>query len=82
MAVELTNPDFALLARAFGVPFESVDSPEALAGAVKQANSHQGPVMIEVKIGVVPSPWHLLRLQPMKGMTGPAAPANPLGEPA
>lgn len=82
VAVELTNPDFGLLARAFGVAFESVDSPEALAGAVKQANSHQGPVMIEVKIGVVPSPWHLLRLQPMKGMTGPAAPANPLGEPA
>lgn len=80
VAVELANPDFGLLAKAFGVAFESVDNPEALGAAVKQANTHQGPVMIEVKIGVVPSPWHLLRLQPMKGMTGPAAPANPLGE--
>jgi acetolactate synthase-1/2/3 large subunit len=80
VAVELANPDFGLLAKAFGVAFESVDSPEALGAVVKQANTHQGPVMIEVKIGVVPSPWHLLRLQPMKGMTGPAAPANPLGE--
>lgn len=80
VAVELANPDFRLLAQAFGVAFESVDNPEALGAAVKQANSHGGPVMIEVKIGVVPSPWHLLRLQPMKGMTGPAAPANPLGE--
>lgn len=80
VAVELTNPDFGLLARAFGVAFESVDNPAALGAAVKQANTHDGPVMIEVKIGVVPSPWHLLRLQPMKGMTGPAAPANPLGE--
>ncbi|AHG63843.1 thiamine pyrophosphate-dependent enzyme [Advenella mimigardefordensis] len=80
VAVDLANPDFGLLARAFGVAFESVDTPEALSGAVRQANSHDGPVMIEVKIGVVPSPWHLLRLQPMKGMTGPAAPVNPLGE--
>lgn len=80
VGVDLANPDFGLLARAFGVAFESVDNPEALGAAVKQANTHEGPVMIEVKIGVVPSPWHLLRLQPMKGMTGPAAPANPLGE--
>lgn len=80
VAVDLANPEFRLLAQAFGVAFESVDTPEALGAAVRQANSHDGPVLIEVKIGVVPSPWHLLRLQPMKGMTGPAAPANPLGE--
>ena len=35
--------------------------------------------MIEVKVGAMPSPWHVLRLQPMKGATGPAAPENPLG---
>lgn len=79
VAVDLTNPDFSLLAAAFGVPFESVDTPAALGAAVRQANSQNGPVMIEVKVGVMPSPWHLLRLQPMKGMSGPAAPANPLG---
>jgi acetolactate synthase-1/2/3 large subunit len=78
VAVELTNPDFGLLARAFGVPFEQVDTPEALGGAVKAATGANGPAMIEVKMGVVPSPWHLLRLQPMKGMSGPAAPGNPL----
>ncbi|OZI48643.1 thiamine pyrophosphate-dependent enzyme [Bordetella genomosp. 4] len=78
VAVELANPDFGLLAKAFGVNFEQVDTPEALRSVVQQSMTAQGPVMIEVKIGVVPSPWHLLRLQPMKGMTGPAAPANPL----
>lgn len=81
VAVELTNPDFRLLASAFGVPYVQADSPEALFGAVRAANDEPGPVLVEVKLGVVPSPWHLLRLQPMKGMTGPAAPANPLGEP-
>jgi acetolactate synthase-1/2/3 large subunit len=78
VAVELTNPDFGLLANAFGVPFESVETPEALRGAVLASMSANGPVMIEVRVGVMPSPWHLLRLQPMKGMSGPAAKPNPL----
>jgi len=78
VAVELSNPDFRLLAQAFGVPFEQAETPEALGALVEQSMSARGPVMIEVKIGIVPSPWHLLRLQPMKGMTWPAAPANPL----
>ncbi|MDO8778258.1 MAG: thiamine pyrophosphate-binding protein [Burkholderiaceae bacterium] len=82
VGVDLTNPDFGMLAGAFGVAFERVDSPAGLAAAVKAANNHEGPVLIEVKVGVMPSPWHLLRLQPMKGMTGPEAPANPLGEAA
>lgn len=80
VAVDLANPDFKLLAQAFGVPFESVDTPVALGVAIRHANSQPGPMMIEVKVGVMPSPWHLLRLQPMKGMAGPVAPSNPLGE--
>jgi len=80
VAVELANPDFQLLGRAFGVDTVRVDSPAALGGAIKESVRARGPVMIEVKVGVMPSPWHLLRLQPMKGMTGPAAAANPLGE--
>jgi acetolactate synthase-1/2/3 large subunit len=80
VAVELTNPDFQLLASAFGVPYVRADSPDALFSALQTANTEPGPVFIEVKVGVVPSPWHLLRLQPMQGATGPAAPANPLGE--
>ena len=80
VAVELANPDFAVLGRAFGVDTVQVDSPEALGAAVRDSISASGPVMIEAKAGVMPSPWHLLRLQPMKGMAGPPAPANPLGE--
>lgn len=80
VAVDLTNPNFRLLAQAFGIAFTQVGSPEALGRAVKESIQHDGPVMIEVKVGVMPSPWHLLRLQPMKGMAGPAAPANPLDE--
>lgn len=80
VAVELQNPDFALLGKAFGVDTIQVDTPKALGAAIRESVRAHGPVMIEVKVGVMPSPWYLLRLQPMKGMTGPAAPANPLGE--
>ncbi|KAI3605378.1 Acetohydroxy acid synthase (plasmid) [Cupriavidus necator H850] len=78
VAVDLVNPDFQLLAKAFGIPSVQVDSPEALGAAIKESARGEGPVVIEVKIGEVPSPWHLLRLQPMAGMVGQAAPANPL----
>jgi acetolactate synthase I/II/III large subunit len=80
VAVELTNPDFQLLGRAFGVDTVAVDNPAALGAAVKESLRAQGPVMIECKVGEMPSPWHLLRLQAMKGVKGPAAPANPLGQ--
>jgi acetolactate synthase-1/2/3 large subunit len=78
VAVDLVNPDFQLLAKAFGIPSVQVDSPEALGAAIKESARGDGPVVIEVKIGEVPSPWHLLRLRPMAGMVGQAAPANPL----
>lgn len=80
VGVDLANPDFNLLARAFGVAYQVVETPAQLEAAIRAANAHEGPVLIEVKVGVMPSPWHLLRLQPMKGMSGPQAPANPLGE--
>lgn len=81
VAVELTNPDFDLLTRAFGVDYARADTPDALRGALRSANGQAGPALIEVKLGEMPSPWHLLRLQPMAGMGSQTAPANPLGAP-
>ncbi|GMV02280.1 MAG: acetolactate synthase I/II/III large subunit [Burkholderiales bacterium] len=79
VAVELSNPDFPLLGRAFGVDVVQVDDARGLGAAVRDSITAEGPVMIEVRVGMMPSPWHLLRLQPMKGATGPEAPTNPLG---
>lgn len=78
VAVELANPDFGLLAQSFGVDFVSVDNPEDLGKAVSESITKDGPLMIEVKVGVMPSPWHLLRLQPLGGVVAPNTPANPL----
>ena len=78
VAVDLENPGFALLARAFGVPSSCVTTPEALGAAIRSSLSEPGPVLIEVPVGEMPSPWHLLRLQPMAGLKLPDAPPHPL----
>lgn len=40
-----------------------------------------GPTLIEARVGVMPSPRHLLRLMPPPFARGRPAPANLLGEP-
>jgi acetolactate synthase-1/2/3 large subunit len=76
--VDLRNPDFVLLAQAFGVPGVRAESPAALESAIRSSLAERGPVLIDAPVGVMPSPWHLLRLTPMMGYKGPPAPPNPL----
>jgi acetolactate synthase-1/2/3 large subunit len=76
---DLHNPDFALLAQAFGIRFESVDSPGDLSAAMVKAKLTGGPSLIEVRVGEMPSPWALIH--PFVPAPVPAPP-NPLGEPA
>jgi acetolactate synthase-1/2/3 large subunit len=76
-AVELHNPDFQLLAQAFGVRSERVDSPAGLAAALKAAEIAGGPSLIEVQVGEMPSPWPLIH--PFVPPANPPPP-NPLGE--
>lgn len=77
-AVELTNPDFQMLAKAFGLRSARVDSPEGLADALKAATAAGGPWLIEVLVGEMASPWPLIH--PFVPPLHPPAP-NPLGEP-
>ncbi|MCI0398176.1 MAG: thiamine pyrophosphate-binding protein [Chloroflexi bacterium] len=48
--VEFPNPDFALLAAAYGLPFYRIDSSEACAAAVQAALSAGRPTLIEALI--------------------------------
>jgi acetolactate synthase I/II/III large subunit len=77
-AVELENPDFLALAAAFGVPACRVTQPAALEGALRDAFTVDGPMLIEVPVGEMPSPWHLLRLEPLPGTPAAATPPHPL----
>jgi len=48
LATELRNPDFAALARAFGMHAERVAATEEFAGALARAQAVQGPALIEL----------------------------------
>ena len=69
-AVDLQNPDFATLAKAFDVPFARALNPSELEGILRETVQTDGPVMVEVPVGEMPSPWPLLRLKPMEGAGG------------
>jgi acetolactate synthase-1/2/3 large subunit len=76
---DLHNPEFSLLAQAFGIRFQCVDSPEGLSGALADAKLAGGPSLIEVRVDEMPSPWALIH--PFVPAPAPPPP-NPLGEPA
>lgn len=48
--VDLHTPDFALLARGFGLKHKKVDTPEAFDKALKKAIKRGGPSIIEVDV--------------------------------
>lgn len=66
---ELSNPDFAQLASAFGIDFTRATSPAELEAALSQSVQTDGPVLLEVPVGKLASPWPFLRLRPMGGGT-------------
>lgn len=72
---EVINPDFRLLAEAFGVPFQRVDSAEGLSEALKKT-PREGPTLIEVRVGEMASPWPVIH--PFAPSPVPPPP-NPLG---
>ena len=54
--IELNNPDFPVLAGAYGVAGRQARSPEELAAAVREALDRDGPSLIEV-----PDRWRFMR---------------------
>ena len=67
IATDLTNPDFVKLAESFGAIGLSATSPETLRTALREAFRQQGPVMIEVRCGEMPSPWEFVLLPSVRG---------------
>jgi len=75
-ATEVASPDFQLLAAAFDVPFRRVAGPGALGEAL--GVTHPGPMLIEVRVGEMPSPWPVI----LPFVPSPVPPPpNPLGAP-
>jgi len=57
LGVELVNPDFMKLADAYGVIGMRADTPDGLKQCLQEAVSMEKPVLIEVPIGEMPSPF-------------------------
>ncbi len=57
IASTLVNPDIVALAESFGCLGLRAHNPHELGDALRTAMAHDGPVVIEVPVGEVPSPW-------------------------
>ena len=60
IASDLHNPDFVKLAECYGAQGLRADTPDALASAIRRGFDHDGPTIIEIRVGDLPSPWHLI----------------------
>ena len=57
IASDLVNPDFVKLAEAFGAQGIRARTPQELAVALRRGFEADGPTVIEVPVGEMPSPW-------------------------
>ena len=63
IACDLTNPDFVRFAESFGVAAERARNPADLRAALNRAlKRRDGPSLIEVPLGPLPSPWEFIVL--------------------
>jgi len=63
IASDLANPDFVQFAESFGVAAERARSPNELRAALRRAiGRRDGPTLIEVPVGPMPSPWEFMML--------------------
>ena len=60
IGAELHNPDFMKLADAYGVNGVRAETPEGLEVALRQCIAHDGPSLIEVPVGPMPTPFERL----------------------
>ena len=57
---ELHNPDFVKLAEAYGATGIRASTPEKLEASLKSSLTHDGPTLIEVPVGPMPTPFERL----------------------
>jgi acetolactate synthase I/II/III large subunit len=68
IASDLANPDFLRFAESFGANAERARNPEELRHALRRAIARRdGPTLIEVPVGVFPSPWEFIQMPKVRG---------------
>src|ERR1044071_8684170 len=67
---ELLNPDFVSLAESFGVRGARATTPGELQGLMRETlGADAEPVLIDVPVGVMPSPFRRMRESPLPKVT-------------
>ncbi|MBX6426039.1 MAG: TPP-binding protein [Variibacter sp.] len=68
IASDLANPDFVRFAESFGAAAERARTPDELRGALRRGFARRdGPTVIEVPVGPMPSPWEFIMLPRVRG---------------
>ena len=68
IAGDLANPDFVAFAESFGAAAMRVQSPAELRQALRGALTRRdGPSLIEVPVGAMPSPWEFILMGRVRG---------------
>ncbi len=60
---ELFNPDYQLLARAYGITGRYAETADQLRVALRESIRADEPTLIEVPVGPMPDPWKVLELR-------------------
>jgi len=68
IASDLVNPDFVAFAESFGAKAMRVKTPEQLRAALRRGFANRdGPTLIEVPVGAMPSPWEFILTGRVRG---------------
>jgi acetolactate synthase-1/2/3 large subunit len=68
IASDLADPDFVAFAESFGATALRVKSPPELGRALRSAFARRdGPTLIEVPVGAMPSPWEFILMGRVRG---------------
>jgi acetolactate synthase I/II/III large subunit len=68
IACDLANPDFVRYAQSFGAEAERAKNPKELRAALRRAfKRRDGPTLIEVPVGPMPSPWEFIHMPRVRG---------------
>src|SRR5271169_6340573 len=71
IASDLVNPDFVAFAKSFGATAMRAKGPVELRQALKTAIARRdGPTLIEVPVGAMPSPWEFILMGRVRGRKG------------
>jgi len=67
IACDLANADFVKFAESFGTSGSRAHGRDELRRALREASAQREPSVIEVPVGVMPSPWEFIHMPPVRG---------------